>query len=174
MEEATPADRAVGGGSVAGCVGVGDRVRLVDVAQGVGLDGRGAGAVEGGGDGARGSGVSRPQGHAVDVVPAAVDAADTARGGAMPYRLLADAQPTIVLPPPPLGSMERIWERTRSGLAAARRRGRVGGRPRVMADHPKVRAVGELVRVGHSVASAAQVVGVSVSTARRYTRLAVR
>ena len=69
---------------------------------------------------------------------------------------------------------ERISERTRSGLAAARRRGRVGGRPRVTADHPKVRAVGELVRVGHSVASAAQVVGVSVSTARRYARLAAR
>ena len=67
---------------------------------------------------------------------------------------------------------ERISERTRSGLAAARRRGRVGGRPRVTAKHPKVRAVGELLGVGHSVASAAEVVGVSLSTARRYARLA--
>ena len=67
---------------------------------------------------------------------------------------------------------ELIVERTMSGLAAARRRGRVGGRPPVTADNPKVKAVSDLLEAGHSIRQAAIVAGVGESTARRYAIVA--
>ncbi len=68
-----------------------------------------------------------------------------------------------------LSTMERelILERTRAGLDAARRAGRVGGRPRVMTPE-KLTAARTLLEVGTPPPDVAQVVGVSVATLYRY------
>ena len=67
-----------------------------------------------------------------------------------------------------LAEVERdvLIERTKSGLAAARARGRVGGRPPVV-DAQKLAAARSLVAAGHSVISAAQVLGVGRSSLYR-------
>jgi DNA invertase Pin-like site-specific DNA recombinase len=68
-----------------------------------------------------------------------------------------------------LGQAEAEWlrERTRHGLAAARRRGAVLGRPRVAVD--LVRAH-ELIREGQSVRRVAKLMGVGASTLSRALR----
>lgn len=59
---------------------------------------------------------------------------------------------------------ELARERTLAGLEAARRRGRVGGRPRVL-DRDRLRDLRQLVEGGMPVTRAAQLVGCSRSTA---------
>jgi DNA invertase Pin-like site-specific DNA recombinase len=68
-----------------------------------------------------------------------------------------------------LAEFERdlIRERTLSGLAAARARGRTGGRPRVM-DQATVRRARELLERGSNLEEAAGAVGVSRRTLSRY------
>jgi DNA invertase Pin-like site-specific DNA recombinase len=68
-----------------------------------------------------------------------------------------------------LAEFERslIKERTVAGLAAARQRGRVGGRPRAMTDD-KVAAAKKLLASGSSPREVADVVGVSVPTLYRW------
>jgi DNA invertase Pin-like site-specific DNA recombinase len=62
-----------------------------------------------------------------------------------------------------------IVERTNTGLAAARARGRNGGRPRVTADDPRVIRAKELHAAGHlTPAEIAKTVGVGVSTLYRW------
>jgi DNA invertase Pin-like site-specific DNA recombinase len=65
--------------------------------------------------------------------------------------------------------MERevIRERTLAGLAAARARGRVGGRPRAMTPG-KVEAAEKLLQSGTPVGDVARSLGVSVPTIYRY------
>jgi DNA invertase Pin-like site-specific DNA recombinase len=60
-----------------------------------------------------------------------------------------------------------IQERTRTGLKAARAKGRIGGRPRQMTED-KINAVRELLSSGTSVKDAAAAVGVSVPTLYRW------
>lgn len=60
-----------------------------------------------------------------------------------------------------------IRERTLDGLAAARSRGRVGGRPTVMSPERLATAQAS-VAGGQSVAAVARALGVSVSTVRRH------
>jgi DNA invertase Pin-like site-specific DNA recombinase len=63
---------------------------------------------------------------------------------------------------------EMLRERTLAGLAAARARGRIGGRPRVM-DKAKVRRARELLKAGGmNLDEAAGAVGVSRRTLSRY------
>lgn len=66
-----------------------------------------------------------------------------------------------------LAEFERdlIRERVNAGLAAARTRGRVGGRPK--ADEKKIRVAKMLMANGDSMKEAARVSGVSVSTLKR-------
>lgn len=59
-----------------------------------------------------------------------------------------------------------IRERTLDGLAAARSRGRVGGRPTVMSPE-RLATARASVSGGQSVASVAWALGVPVSTVRR-------
>lgn len=59
---------------------------------------------------------------------------------------------------------ELARERTIAGLAAARRRGRAGGRPRVL-NAERLRDLRGLVDSGMPVSRAAQLIGVSRSTA---------
>jgi DNA invertase Pin-like site-specific DNA recombinase len=68
-----------------------------------------------------------------------------------------------------LAEFERnlIRERTRAGLAAARKRGRIGGRPRAMTDD-KVKAAKKLLRGGTPPRDVAEVIGVSVPTLYRW------
>ena len=68
-----------------------------------------------------------------------------------------------------LAEFERslIKERTIAGLAAARQRGRVGGRPRAMTED-KVAAARKLLASGSSPSEVASVVGVSVPTLYRW------
>jgi DNA invertase Pin-like site-specific DNA recombinase len=68
-----------------------------------------------------------------------------------------------------LAEFERnlIRERTRAGLAAARKRGRIGGRPRAMTDD-KVKAAKKLLRGGTPPSDVAEVIGVSVPTLYRW------
>lgn len=65
-----------------------------------------------------------------------------------------------------LGETEREWirERTRCGLAAARKRGAVLGRPRVHVDLARAR---ELLAAGSSVRGAARTMGVGAATLSR-------
>lgn len=63
--------------------------------------------------------------------------------------------------------LDLIRERTRAGLAAAKRRGRVGGRPRLMTD-AKARAARNLLAAGQSPRDVASTLGVSVSTLYRH------
>jgi Enterobacteriaceae phage serine recombinase len=69
-----------------------------------------------------------------------------------------------------MAEMEREWlrDRTKAGLAAARRRGAILGRPRVTVD--LVRAH-ELLREGQSVRQTARAIGVGASTLSRALRL---
>ena len=61
---------------------------------------------------------------------------------------------------------ERISERTREGLAAARRRGRIGGRPPALT--PEQRAEVRRMRdAGRPIPEIARLFGISVSTVRR-------
>lgn len=60
-----------------------------------------------------------------------------------------------------------IQERTRAGLEAARRRGRVGGRPRSMTDQ-KLRAARKLLAAGTPAREVAETIGVSVPTLYRH------
>jgi len=60
-----------------------------------------------------------------------------------------------------------VIERTKSGLKAARAKGRIGGRPRRMTDD-KINAVRELLASGTPVRDAAAAVGVSVPTLYRW------
>jgi DNA invertase Pin-like site-specific DNA recombinase len=62
---------------------------------------------------------------------------------------------------------ERIQERTRAGLAAARVRGRVGGRPSVITDKKLALAKRRLAN-GETAASAAESIGVSRATLYRH------
>ncbi|WP_430297219.1 recombinase family protein [Sinomonas sp. B1-1] len=62
-----------------------------------------------------------------------------------------------------------ISERTKTGLEAARARGRNGGRPRVTADDPRVVRAKELHAAGHlTPAEIAKTVGVGMSTLYRW------
>lgn len=63
---------------------------------------------------------------------------------------------------------ELIVARTNVGLEAARQRGRVGGRPKVAADNPKVIKAKELEAKGLEIGDIASAVGVSRATAYRY------
>lgn len=63
--------------------------------------------------------------------------------------------------------VDLIRERTRTGLDAARKRGRVGGRPRRMTDD-KVRAAKKLLADGTPVKEVANSLGVSVPTLFRW------
>jgi len=62
---------------------------------------------------------------------------------------------------------ERISERTREGLAAARRRGRVGGRPPALSPDQRREVRRMKDEEGRSLAEIARLFGVSVSTVRR-------
>jgi len=62
-----------------------------------------------------------------------------------------------------------ILERTMAGLAAARARGRTGGRPRKITPE-KLEAARALIASGRTVAQAAQAVGVSRATLYRHLR----
>lgn len=68
-----------------------------------------------------------------------------------------------------LAQMERdlIRERTVAGLAAARARGRVGGRPTVMTPD-RQEAAAALLADGQSAAAVARALGISESTVRRH------
>lgn len=62
-----------------------------------------------------------------------------------------------------------IRERTNAGLAEARRKGRIGGRPKAMTERD-LKAARALIDGGHSVREAAGRIGVSVPTLYRYLR----
>ncbi|WP_245779308.1 recombinase family protein [Albimonas pacifica] len=62
---------------------------------------------------------------------------------------------------------ERISERTREGLEAARKRGRIGGRPAALSSAQRDEARRMRDKDGHSLAEIARLFGVSVSTVRR-------
>ncbi len=68
-----------------------------------------------------------------------------------------------------LAQMERelIVERTRAGLEAARRQGRVGGRKRLMTDK-KLNAAKKLLGSGTPPQEVAQTLGLSVPTLHRW------
>ena len=68
-----------------------------------------------------------------------------------------------------LAQMERklLAERTRAGLAAARRRGRLGGRKRRMTPG-KVESARKLLRSGMSPRDVAENLGVSIPTLYRW------
>lgn len=68
-----------------------------------------------------------------------------------------------------LAQMERelIVERTRAGLAAARRQGRVGGRKRLMTEN-KLEAARQLIGAGTGLREVAKIIGVSVPTLYRW------
>ena len=67
-----------------------------------------------------------------------------------------------------LAQMERelIVERTQAGLAAARARGRLGGRPRKL-DNTRLSMAQELIQVGKSIQEVAELLGVHRSTLYR-------
>ena len=66
---------------------------------------------------------------------------------------------------------ELIVARTNVGLEAARQRGRVGGRPKVSADNPKVAKAKELEAKGLAIEDIAAAVGVSRASVYRYLAL---
>ena len=74
-----------------------------------------------------------------------------------------------------LAQMERelIVERTRAGLEAARRQGRVGGRKRLMTDK-KLNAAKKLLGSGTPHQEVAQILGISVPTLYRWLPAASR
>lgn len=65
---------------------------------------------------------------------------------------------------------ELIRERTHAGLAAARARGRKGGRPKKLTKRQVAMALRMLENPGQSVSEAAEALGVSRSTLYRYMR----
>lgn len=65
---------------------------------------------------------------------------------------------------------DRIKERTRAGLASARARGRLGGRPKALTDEKKPLAFEALQNRGQSVKRIAKGLGVSEATVYRYQR----
>lgn len=69
-----------------------------------------------------------------------------------------------------LAEFERslIQERTLAGLASARKRGRVGGRPRALSDEDITKAKAMLRDPGITAKSVAEVFGISVSTLYNY------
>jgi DNA invertase Pin-like site-specific DNA recombinase len=71
-----------------------------------------------------------------------------------------------------ISEVELIVEHTNSGLAAARRRVGVGGRPPVTSRSRKVRTIGDLLSAGHSIREAATIAEVNESTVCGYQRLA--
>lgn len=92
----------------------------------------------------------------------ALDKADmdtTTAGGRMVFNIFAA-----------LAEYERelIVERTRVGLDAAKARGRVGGRPKVTADNPKVQRAKDLQAKGVEIEEIAELLKVSRATAYRY------
>lgn len=72
-----------------------------------------------------------------------------------------------------IGQLERdtIRQRTNAGLASARARGHVGGRPKPKHEAEEAKRATELIAKGISVPDAAKILGVSVATA--YRRLQV-
>ena len=70
-----------------------------------------------------------------------------------------------------LAEFERdlVRERTMAGLAAARRRGRVGGRPTVMTD-AKTKQAARMVKAGTPLTEVAEVLGVSRTTLYRHLK----
>lgn len=62
---------------------------------------------------------------------------------------------------------ERISERTKEGLEAARKRGRVGGRPPALSDDQRVEVRRMREEDGKSLSEIARLFGVSVPTVRR-------
>lgn len=68
---------------------------------------------------------------------------------------------------------ELIVARTNVGLEAARQRGRVGGRPKVAADNPKVIKAKALEAKGLDIDDIAAAVGVSRATAYRYLAMKI-
>lgn len=70
-----------------------------------------------------------------------------------------------------LAELERdqIIERTQAGLASARERGRLGGRPRKVTD-PKMVQCRRMFQEGHSANEIAQVLGLSRATVYRYVK----
>ncbi len=62
---------------------------------------------------------------------------------------------------------ERISERTKEGLAAARKRGRIGGRPPALTDTQKVEVICMRDNEGRSITEIAQIFKVSERTVRR-------
>jgi DNA invertase Pin-like site-specific DNA recombinase len=72
-----------------------------------------------------------------------------------------------------LAEFERdlIRERTNAGLAAARARGRVGGRPRKLKSNAKVALARHLfVEKGHSIQEMCSTLGISRATLYRYLK----
>lgn len=61
---------------------------------------------------------------------------------------------------------ERIVERTKEGLDAARQRGRIGGRPRALSDEQRSEVV-QMLSEGRRPAELARLFGVSVNTIKR-------
>jgi DNA invertase Pin-like site-specific DNA recombinase len=71
-----------------------------------------------------------------------------------------------------LAEFERdvIRERTKAGLAAARARGRMGGRPKGVDQKKKKAALALKKEAGHSVREICEIVGISRNTYYKYTR----
>ena len=66
-----------------------------------------------------------------------------------------------------------IQERTRAGLAAARARGRLGGRPPLAPEDTRVQMAKTLYETGaHEISAICQTLGISRSTFYRYLALA--
>lgn len=68
-----------------------------------------------------------------------------------------------------LSQMERelTLERTKAGLAAARKLGRIGGRKRIMTDS-KIKAARKLLASGHTPKDVARDLGISIATLYRW------
>jgi DNA invertase Pin-like site-specific DNA recombinase len=85
----------------------------------------------------------------------------TTPGGKLVFHLFAS-----------LAEFERdlIHERTQAGLAAARARGRTGGRPRGVDERKRKAALALKQAAGHSVREICAIVGISRNTYYKYTR----
>ena len=72
-----------------------------------------------------------------------------------------------------LAEFERdlIRERTRAGLAAARARGRLGGRPKGVDEKKRKAAIALKKEAGRSVREICEIVGISRNTYYKYTRM---
>ena len=64
-----------------------------------------------------------------------------------------------------------IRERTAAGLATARAKGKLGGRPKVTADDPRVKQASTLRGRGFTVVETARQMGIGVATAYRLLKL---